>query len=63
MDITEIMGMENEVITRAAIFERDPAGVLFPTGLIPNMLKKINSNGQIIPHSFFEVRGVVRKVG
>ena len=63
VDITEIVGMENDVITRATIFERDSAGYLIPTGLIPNLLKKINISGQVLPHSFFEVRSVIRKVG
>jgi len=62
VDITEIVGMDHETITRAVIFERDQAGNLVPTGLIPNALKKINATGTVLPHNFFESRGVTRKV-
>ncbi len=61
VDITEIVGMENDVITRACLFERDSSGQLNPTGLIPQALKKINAGGQILPHSFFDSRALVRK--
>lgn len=62
VDITEIIGMDHETITRAVIFERDQSGHLVPTGLIPNALKKINATGSVLPHSFFESRSVSKKV-
>ncbi len=61
VDITELVGMEHETITRAPLFERDKAGLLVTTGLVPNVLKKINMNGQVIPSSFFENRTVPRR--
>ncbi len=62
VDITEIIGMDHETITRAVIFDRDPIGNLVPTGLIPNTLKKINATGTVLPHNFFEPRGLSRKI-
>lgn len=61
VDITEIIGMDHETITRATIFERDSAGNLVATGLIPNALKKINAQGPVLSHNFFEPRSMVRK--
>ena len=61
VDITEIIGMENDVMTRACLFERDRSGQLVPTGLVPHLLKKINANGQVILHSFFDERSLIKK--
>ena len=60
VDITEIIGMENDVMTRACLFERDRWGQLVPTGLVPHLLKKINANEQVIPHSFFDQRSLIK---
>lgn len=62
VDITEVIGMDHETITRATIFERDNFGNLVTTGLVPNALKKINATGTVLPHNFFEPRGVARKI-
>ena len=63
VEITELIGMDNDVITRAPLFERDSSGQLVPTGLVPSVLKKINANGVVIPPSFFENRVIACKIG
>jgi pilus assembly protein CpaF len=61
VDITEIGGLDQETITRATLFERDSSGQLVTTGLVPNVLKKINAHGVVIPPAFFESRSVSKR--
>lgn len=60
-EITELGGMDHEVITRSTIFERDRSGQLVPTGNVPKALQKINRNKPVIPNSFFAQTSVEKK--
>ena len=61
VDITEVVGMDHETITRATLFERTRTGELTTTGLVPQILKKINQNQILIPSNFFESRALTKK--
>lgn len=52
-EIIEITGMENDVISRSVLFERDKAGSLICTGYVPRVLNKINANKIVLPSNFF----------
>lgn len=52
-EVIELTGMENDIISRSAIFERDKSGKLISTGYVPNVLNKINYDQQRLSGSFF----------
>jgi len=60
--VTEVVGMESDVVTLQDIFVPRPAGEgqgsllrpLEPTGLQPHFLDKLAANGVALPLSFFE---------
>lgn len=52
-EITEITGIEVDVISRSAIFERNKAGELVATGYVPRSLEKINQDTPRLQASFF----------
>lgn len=52
-EITEITGMENDIISRSPVFERDKNGKLISNGYVPRVLNKINEHSNLIPASFF----------
>lgn len=62
-EIIELTGMEGDVISRSTIFERNKAGQLVSTGYVPDVLKKINAEQQIIPHSLFSKTATPQKTG
>jgi pilus assembly protein CpaF len=62
-EITEIIGMEADVISRSSIFEREKSGALVSTGYVPRVLEKMNSEVQRLPNSFFSKQAVVKKAG
>ncbi|MBY0553307.1 Flp pilus assembly complex ATPase component TadA [bacterium] len=60
-EITELTGMDHDVISRSTIFERDKSGKLNPTGYVPRVLSKINENGNILSGNFFTNSATVTK--
>lgn len=60
-EIIELTGMENDIISRSSIFERDKSGKLISTGYVPNVLGKINRDQQILIGSFFSNTIVQKK--
>jgi pilus assembly protein CpaF len=56
VDITEVVGMDHDIITRATLFERNSLNELISTGLVPQILKKINRESIVLHPSFFESR-------
>lgn len=62
-EIIELTGMEGDVISRSTIFERNKSGQLVSTGYVPDVLKKINADQQIIPHSLFSKTATPQKTG
>lgn len=61
-EIAEVTGMDNEIITRSSIFERNKDGALVSTGYVPKALGKINRNSQVLPANFFQQGGSLKKV-
>jgi pilus assembly protein CpaF len=59
--VTEVVGMESDVVSLQDIFVARPAGEglgsllrpLEPTGLQPHFLEKLAANGVTLPTSFF----------
>ncbi len=62
-DIWEVTGMNNETISRSAIFELNKQGELILTGYVPDVLKKMNSARPLLHASFFEQKSPAKKVG
>ncbi len=62
VEIAELTGMDNDMITRSSIFERNKDGVLVSTGYVPKALGKINRNSQVLPNNFFQQSGSLKKV-
>ena len=60
-EIIELTGMENDIISRSAIFERDKSGKLISTGYVPNILSKINYDQQRLTGSFFSNTVIQKK--
>ena len=60
-EITELTGMEIDVISRSTIFERDRSGNLIATGYVPRVLEKINRDGSVISANFFTNASVAKK--
>lgn len=60
-EIVEVSGMENDVITRTAIFERNKAGALVPTGYVPRILAKINQDKPLLSNNFFANNQIEKK--
>lgn len=60
-EIIELTGMENDVISRSAIFERHKSGKLIATGYVPRVLAKINENGNVLSGNFFTNSGPLNK--
>ncbi|MEQ1721792.1 MAG: CpaF/VirB11 family protein, partial [Pseudobdellovibrio sp.] len=52
-EIIELTGMEQNVISRSSIFERDKSGRLISTGYVPRVLEKINQDSKLLSGSFF----------
>ncbi len=53
-EITELTGMQGDVISRASIFQRSKQGQLSAIGYVPRKLAQINSESMLLPASFFE---------
>ncbi len=62
-EIIELTGMEQDVISRSAIFERDKAGKLVATGYVPRVLSKINQEGVLLPGNFFSNSPLAKATG
>ena len=60
-EIVEVSGMDNDVITRSVIFERNKAGVLVSTGYVPRVLAKINQDRPLLSNNFFTNNQVDKK--
>ena len=60
-EIVEVSGMDNDVITRSVIFERNKAGVLASTGYVPRVLAKINQDRPLLSNNFFTNNQVDKK--
>lgn len=61
VEMTELTGMEGDVISRSPVFERDKNGILISTGYVPQALAKINRERQMLPPSFFAPNSVIKK--
>ena len=61
-EIVEISGMDSDVITRMAIFERNKAGVLVATGYVPRILAKKNQDKPLLSNGFFANNQIDKKV-
>jgi pilus assembly protein CpaF len=61
-EIWELTGMNNDIISRSSIFERNKAGELITTGYVPDVLHKINAARPILHASFFEAKVAPKKV-
>lgn len=53
-EITELTGVQGDVISRAVVFQRSKPGHLAATGYVPQKLTRINSENLSLPASFFE---------
>lgn len=60
-EITELTGMDHDVISRSSIFERNKAGELVSTGYVPKALAKINKDKQTLPINFFSQNHALKK--
>lgn len=59
-EIIELTGMELDVISRSAVFERDRSGSLVSTGYVPRVLEKINRDGSVLSGNFFTNTSVAK---
>jgi len=60
-DVMELTGIEGETITRSLVFARNKSGILDVTGLVPDILNKINFNGKILSSQFFDPQTQIKK--
>lgn len=62
VEIAEITGMDQDIILRSNIFERDRNGKLSSTGYVPTALAKINHDRQVLPNAFFAPTSILKKI-
>ena len=62
-EIWELTGMNEDIISRSAIFERNKQGELRASGYVPDVLKKINLVRPILHSSFFDNKPTTKKAG
>lgn len=60
-EIIELTGMDHDVISRSAIFERDKAENLVATGYVPRVLSKINQAQPLLASSVFTKTAIQKR--
>lgn len=60
-EIVEVSGMDNDVITRMTIFERNKAGALVATGYVPRVMQKLNQERPLLSSNFFANTQIEKK--